>query len=339
MTSGESHGEAMTATICGIPAGVKISIESINEALQEKDVPNKIIGTKRKDLNEVKILSGLSPDNITYGTPITLVIFNENAKKNHYADIEKQYRPGHAEFAWHSKFGIYPLTGGGRASGRECIVRLALGEICMQVLSQAGEISKNISFSSKITEIAGENNIEEGILKAINLANKYGDSTGGKCKIIISGVPKGLGSPTFGKLSSVLFYAFSTIGGVKGIEQGNGFEASRLTGSQNNDQIGIIDDKIKLLSNNSGGTLGGISTGEDIVFTLGVKPTPSIAVSQKTVNWENNIETNIKTIGRHDINFTPRVAEIAKAMAAIYILDQMISSGFIHPCQNGGKNE
>lgn len=329
-TSGESHGEKYVSSIAGLPANCQISAEIINQELS-RDVPIPELGTARRDKNICNIFAGLSPEGRTYGTSLSFEIANDNPNPRDYRHIEKILRPGHADMTYHLRHGIYPLTGGGRASGRECITRLATGSICKQVLQQSAA-GKNIDITSRLVEVAGETDIAQGIAKAKELYKQCGDTTGGIVEVCISGVPAGLGSPIGMKLNAILFYAFATIGGVKAIEIGQGIEAARMNGSAMNDPI--VQDRhnsIQTKTNNAGGIIGGISTGNDIVLRLSVKPTPSMAIEQKTVNLNTMSETNISTMGRHDINFAPRVGPIAEAMAAMYILDQMISNGFINP--------
>ncbi|MDP4144276.1 MAG: chorismate synthase [Bacillota bacterium] len=335
-TFGESHGEAIGCVIDGCPAGLELHISDIENELV-RDIPDKLLGTPRKELNEVKILSGIF-NNKTLGTPICILIPNGNHKSNDYKLMENCYRPGHAEYTYHERYGIYHPYGGGRASGRECIARLAAGAVAKKILSQ-----KNIYFESKIDELAGErcvSHISEKLAQetCLRISEETGDSTGGIISLIIKGVPAGVGSPVFGKLNALIMYALSTIGGVKGVENGLGFDASRLTGSSYNDEFGIIDDEIQPLTNNAGGVLGGISTGQNLTFRIAVKPTPSIPIPQKSVNWQTKEEFSLELNGRFDKNFTPRVAPVAEAMASLVLIDEMIAAGMINPTRIGEVN-
>lgn len=327
-TWGESHGVAVGCVIDGCPAGLMLTEEDINKELAN-DIPNEILGTPRKEANKSQILSG-TYDGQSIGTPICIVVFNENHKSNDYQLLKSCYRPGHAEYTYHKRYGIYNPLGGGRASGRECIARLAVGAVAKKLLAL-----HNIKLESSLYELGGlpcltEEDKDKAIKKCLEIA-KDGNSTGGIVMLRIKGVPAGIGAPIFHKLHSLIIYAISTIGGVKAVECGLGIEASKMTGSQFNDEFGIVQDEIVPLSNNSGGVLGGISTGQDLIFKIYVKPTPSIKKEQNTVNWKTMKEIKLSLNGRFDINFTPRVCTVAEAMAAAVIVDQMMMSGYINP--------
>jgi chorismate synthase len=328
-TFGESHGKAIGCVLDGVPAGLNLTYADIEREL-EKDVPNSLLGTPRKEENNIEILSGIL-DDITLGTPICIVIYNKEHHSNDYLPLKETYRPGHGEFTYHKRFNTYTPYGGGRASGRECIARLAGGAVAKKLLERF-----NITFDSKIESLGGfrcDSSADEE-LAINNCAEIYQtkkDSTGGIINMSIKNVPAGVGSPIFGKLHALLSYSLMTIGGVKGIENGLGFECASLTGSEFNDPFGIVDDEIKPLSNNAGGVLAGISNGQDLTFRIAVKPTPSISIPQKTVNWKKAEEVSFNFNGRFDMNFTPRVIPIAEAMAAMVLVDEMILSGFINP--------
>lgn len=336
-TWGESHGEAVGCLIDGCPAGMKLKVEDINLELQ-RDVPDRQLGTPRREPNRIEIMSGLY-GGVTIGTPISIVIYNDAAKSMDYEPVKFLYRPGHAEFTYHKRYGVYNPYGGGRASGRECIARLAAGAVAKKILSSHG-----IKFESSVDELAGiACDTEEGRRaaneKCIGIG-AAGDSSGGIVSLRIRGLPAGIGSPVFGKLHALLMYAMATIGGVKGVECGPGFEAAQKTASTFNDHFEIVDGDVRPSTNNAGGVLGGISTGLDIKLRVAVKPTPSISKPQKTVNWKTNNEEILALNGRFDVNFTPRVAPILESMAAIVLTDQMILSGCVHPLRIGlGNND
>lgn len=328
-TFGESHGKAMGCVIDGVPAGLKLTNDDIIREL-EKDIPNRLLGTPRKEENKVDILSGILED-ITLGTPICIVIHNKEHHSNDYLPLKESYRPGHGEFTYHKRFNTYTPYGGGRASGRECISRLAAGAVAKKLLEKF-----NIIFDSQIESLGGfkcdsPENEQEAINNCKEIYCNRKDSTGGIVNLAIKNVPAGIGSPVFGKLHALISYSLMTIGGVKGVENGIGFQCASLTGSEFNDPFGIVNDEIKPLSNNAGGVLAGISSGEDLTFRIVVKPTPSISISQQTVNWKDHEEIDLKFNGRFDMNFTPRVAPIAEAMAAIVLVDEMMLSGLIDP--------
>lgn len=327
-TWGESHGIAVGCVIDGCPAGIQITEEDIDKELKN-DVPNVELGTPRREINKSKILSG-TYEGQTIGTPICIAIFNKNHKSNDYQLLKTCYRPGHAEYTYHKRYGIYNPLGGGRASGRECIARLAVGAVAKKLLAL-----HNIKLESRLLELGGlscltEEEKEEAVKKCLE-TGKNGDSTGGVIELKIKGVPAGVGAPLFHKLHSLIIYAVSTIGGVKAVECGLGIEAAKSTGSQFNDEFSVINGEIITLSNNSGGVLGGISTGQELIFRIYVKPTPSIAKEQNTVDWTTMKETKIFLNGRFDINFAPRVGPVAEAMAAAVIVDQMMMAGHINP--------
>lgn len=328
-TFGESHGKAMGCILDGVPAGLNLTSDDIKREL-ERDIPNSLLGTPRKEENHVEILSGIL-DDITLGTPICIVIYNKEHHSNDYLPLKENYRPGHGEFTYHKRFNTYTPYGGGRASGRECISRLAGGAVAKKLLEKF-----NIIFNSKIESLGGFkcDSLEDEELAINNCVDIYRtkkDSTGGIINLAIKNVPAGVGSPVFGKLHAQISYSLMTIGGVKGIENGLGFECASLTGSEFNDPFGIVDGEIKPLSNNAGGVLAGISTGQDLSFRIAVKPTPSISIPQKTVNWKKSEEVSFDFNGRFDANFTPRVIPIAEAMAAMVLVDEMMLSGFINP--------
>lgn len=330
-TWGESHGKAVGCVIDGCPAGLELFRSDIQKELYA-DIPDNSLGTLRKEQNEFEILSGLFK-NTTIGTPICIMIHNNNKDSSSYERIKSYYRPGHAEFTYHKRYGIYHPHGGGRASGREAIARLAAGAVAKKLLVKEG-----ITFRSRVEELAGiecstPENIEIAKKKCIEIAEE-GDSSGGIVSLTVKGVPVGLGGPVFDKLHSRIMYALSTIGGVKGVESGHGFNAARMKGSEFNDPFGIRNGEVVPISNNAGGVLGGISTGLDLSFRIAIKPTPSIFKSQQTVNWETMKEETLLLSGRFDKNFAPRVAPIAESMAALVIADQMILAGYINPVRS-----
>lgn len=327
-TWGESHGEAIGCVIDGCPAGLGLDAEDLEKEL-ERDIAYPELGTERKEENKVKILSGLF-EGKTIGTPICISICNNAYRSTDYSQIRDLYRPGHAEYSYHKRYGIYNHCGGGRSSGRVSVSFLAAAAVAKKILSRF-----DIFFESRVKELAGiecitEENEETAKQKCLEAASK-GDSTGGIVTLRIKGVPPGVGSPVFGKLNSLIMFALSGIGGVKGIECGMGFDSARVMGSEFNDGFSAGLNEIYISSNNSGGFLGGISTGAELVFNIAVKPTPSILIPQKTINHKTNKEEILKLKGRFDKNFAPRVGPLAEALASIVLVDQMILSGHIHP--------
>lgn len=329
-TWGESHGKAIGCVIDSCPAGIEIcSDDFLNEV--SRDVIDEELGTPRKEDNEVVILSGIF-EGKTIGTPICLAIFNNGQKSTDYYEFKDYYRPGHAEYTYHKRYGYYDYRGGGRSSGRVSISLLAAGTIAKKILSNF-----NITFESKVVELAGIECIDTASEKfakekCLELASE-GDSTGGIVALRIIGVPPGVGSPIFGKVNSKIIYAISSLGGVKGIETGMGFKSAKMTGSEFNDPFIIDSDAVTLASNNSGGCLGGISTGMELNFRISVKPTPSIYCQQNSVNYKTMSEEQMTLKGRFDKNFTPRVGPLSEALAAIVLVDQMMLSGHINPAK------
>ncbi|RCX20179.1 chorismate synthase [Anaerobacterium chartisolvens] len=334
-TWGESHGVSIGAVLDGCPAGLEIQHTDIEKEL-ERDIPDIALGIPRREPNDFRILSGVY-NGITVGTPICIEIPNRQQRSSDYDGIKHCYRPGHAEHTYHKRYGVYNSTGG-RASGRVSISFLAAGVFSKKLLSGVG-----IGFESKLEELAGircrnGKDLDEARKKCMEIGGN-GDSTGGIVSLKIMGVPAGVGTPVFGKLNSLIMYALSSIGGVKGVECGMGFEAARMTGLEHNDGYLTDGSGIKLESNNCGGTLGGISTGTDLYFRLAVKPTPSIQLPQKSVDWMKEQQEEIKLNGRFDINFAPRVGPLAEALASLVLADQMMISGYISPSKASGGSK
>lgn len=330
-TWGESHGPALGAVIDGCPAGMPLGAPDIRAQL-DRDVPDHDLGTPRGETNRFEIMSGLF-EGKTLGTPISIIIWNNDAKPLSYEAGRDTLRPGHADFTWLRKFGHTDYRGGSRSSGRECIARLAAGAVARSLIRRLG-----IDFSGSIIELAGEPVTgEESLARArarALAAGEQGESTGGIIELRITGVPAGIGSPVFGKIQADLSRAFLSIGGVKGVETGLGFEAAHMTGSTHNDPFAFDEHgSFYITSNNCGGILGGITTGTDLVFRLAVKPTPTIQKPQQTVNVSTQESVTMSYQGRFDRNFTPRVIPIAEAMAACVLADHLLMSGAIHPCR------
>ncbi|MEM0350844.1 MAG: chorismate synthase [Archaeoglobaceae archaeon] len=344
-TWGESHGKAVGCIIDGCPAGLKIDEEFIRKEMERRR-PGGPFSSKRMEKDEVEILSGVL-DGVTLGTPIAMVIRNVDVDSRPYEELKNVFRPGHADFTYFAKFGIRDWRGGGRASARETAARVAAGAIAKQILHKHGvrvfgyakEIA-GVSFKivdyERAFEIAEKSEIrcpdperEEEAKEKIREAMMEGDSVGGIVEVVAKNVPPGLGEPVFGKISAYLAFALMSIPSVKGFEIGRGFEVSKLRGSENNDQIILKNGKIKFLTNNAGGILGGITNGEDIVMRIAVKPTPSISKEQRSVDYEKMEEVRIRVRGRHDPCIVPRIVPVAEAMAALVIVDCMMLQGLI----------
>ena len=338
-TWGESHGEALGVVIDGCPAGVALNEGDIQKYLARRQTKNSNLTTKRKEPDEVKIMSGVF-DSVTTGTPISLVIFNSNQNSKDYKDIADIYRPAHADFSYDQKYEFRDYRGGGRSSGRETVARVAAGSVAKKILEEldihvdAYTISiGNIHVNEKNMDETFNNPLYIPCEKTYHKAKEYlekcvnaGDSVGGIVECVVKNVPAGIGEPVFEKLDAVLSMAIMSIGGTKGIEFGLGFQAATALGSENNDSFYIdSDNKIKKHTNNSGGVLGGISDGDDIIFRVAFKPTPSIKHSQQTVN-KNKENVEISIDGRHDPCIVPRSVVVVEAMTYITILDFMLQN-------------
>ncbi len=331
-TWGESHGKAVGAVIDGCPSGIAITEEYINRELEKRKPGTSEFVTPRKEDDKVEILSGVF-NGVTIGTPISLVIYNNDINSSHYENIKNVFRPGHGDYTYWKKYGIYDWRGGGRASARETAARVAAGAVAKRILEATG--IKTVAYTLEYGSIKAENidleeiekndfffpdkNLIQDIKKLITEIKKEKDSVGGLVECKITGIPPGIGEPVFNKIEAVLSHAVLSIGAVKGIEFGSGFSAARMKGSLQNDEM----DSKGFLSNNSGGMLAGISTGQDIVFRIPVKPIPSIGLIQKTVNSDNEeIELSIR--GRHDISAIPRIIPVITAMTRIALADLIL---------------
>ncbi len=338
-TWGESHGKALGVVIDGCPAGVELSEADIQTDLDRRKPGTSKYTTQRSEGDSVEILSGVFEGKTT-GTPISLVIFNKDQRSKDYSEISKIFRPGHADFGFESKYGFRDYRGGGRSSGRETVARVAAGAVARKVLLYLGiEIIAYTRAIGKIEIDYNNFNIDERfnnpfvmpdseaamkVEKILEDAMSRKDSVGGIVQCEVSGVKPGIGEPVFDKLDSSLAKAVLSIGAVKGVEFGRGFDAALLNGSDNNDCLFYDESKkVHKYSNNSGGILGGISDGDIIVFRAAFKPTPSIATPQKTVSSSGeNVEVEIK--GRHDPIVAARAVVVVEAMTAITLLDLIL---------------
>lgn len=331
-TFGESHGKAIGCILDGVPAGLKIDEAYIQSELDRRKPGKSEFETARKEADEVEILSGVF-EGLSTGTPIAMIIFNTNQKSKDYTNIKDVFRPGHADFTYFHKYGLRDYRGGGRSSARETAARVAAGAIAKLMLSELG-----VSIKSGISEVAGiksevydydnakssiiyalDKNIEEKQKEAILEAKNSHDSVGGVSRVLVSGVPIGLGQPLYYKLDGVLADAMMGLNAVKAVEIGDGILSARTLGSQNNDEI--RSDGFE--SNHSGGILGGISNGDDIVMNIYFKPTPSIFKEQHTITTSNE-EVDFSLKGRHDPCVAIRGTVVCESMAALVIADMML---------------
>ncbi len=337
-TWGESHGKGIGAIVDGCPAGLPIDEQFIQTFLNRRKPGQTKYSTPRKEEDKVNILSGVFEGRTT-GTPITLIVYNENQKSGDYSNIASAYRPGHADYTFDEKYGFRDYRGGGRSSGRETIGRVAAGAIACAILKEIG-ISVQ-AYTKAIGPITI--NPEKADLNLMHLSPLYmpdldasekaegfllqqmeaHNSAGGIIECIVTGMPPGIGEPVFDKLDASLAKAVMSIGAVKGVEIGAGFGASSLTGEENNDSFNCNNaNHITKASNHAGGILGGISDGSDIILRAAVKPTPSIFKPQKTINQSHeNIELQIH--GRHDPVIVPRAVVVVESMVAVTLVDQL----------------
>lgn len=324
-TFGESHGKAIGVVIEDVKAGITFPLDRIQAALNERKPGQGAYSSSRKEKDEIQVLSGIFEGKTT-GMPICLMVYNNDAKSKDYEHLKNLFRPGHADFSYFSKFKIYDYRGGGRASGRETISRVAAAGLVENILEDINidlypikigkcEINKiDQSFQNELSW-HDRTNFDELTKYLTNIKNE-GNSVGGIVEVKITNIPAGLGDPVFEKLDANLAKAVISIGAVKGIEFGEGFNFAGLKGNLANDQM----NKNGFITNNNGGILGGISTGEDLIFRFIVKPTPSINITQKTVTKDNK-EIEFKSMGRHDTCIIPRIIPVAEAMIKLVLAD------------------
>lgn len=318
--------------IDGATPGIEIDETDIQRQLDRRKPGQSSITTPRKEPDTVHILSGTFEGKTT-GTPIMLILYNSDADPSAYNDIKDKFRPGHADYTYYKKYGIRDWRGSGRASGRETSGRVAAGAFARKILEARGV--RVLAYTKRSAGIECreyypdeiENNplracdpdAAAEMLKKIEAIKDENDSVGGVIECRISGVPVGLGEPVFDKLDAEIAHAMLSIGSVKGIEFGAGFRAAEMRGSEHNDWMGPQG----FVSNNAGGIVGGISSGEEILFRVAVKPTSSIARPQETVDLNGTPQT-IKTEGRHDACICPRIVPVVEAMAYIVLLDHVM---------------
>jgi chorismate synthase len=332
-TFGESHGPAIGCIVDGCPPGLLLTEADIQPFLDKRKPGQSKYTTQRREADKVQILSGVFEGKTT-GTPIALLINNEDQRSSDYTEIKNLFRPGHADFTYHHKYGHRDYRGGGRSSARETAARVAAGAIARLYLKQhlqidivgylqqmgdviiecidEAEISNNAFFCPNATQI-------EILADTIDALRRQGDSIGARIKVIARGVPVGLGEPVFDKLDAELAYAMMSINAVKGVEIGAGFDVVTQNGSVHRDEMSTLG----FLTNHAGGILGGISTGQDIEISLALKPASSITKPGKTITVEGQ-NTNVVTKGRHDPCVGMRAVPIAEAMMALVLMDHYL---------------
>lgn len=344
-TFGESHGEALGVVIDGCPAGTEIDVQKIQDALDKRKPGAAINGiktvavTSRSEPDKAEILSGVF-EGKAEGTPIAILIRNTSQHSQDYRNLKLTFRPGHADFSYDAKYGFRDYRGGGRSSGRETAARVAAGAVAAQILEKNGIFTK--AYTIKAAGIKAQkidfSEIEQNSMRApdneaakkmeekIEELRSKCDSAGGIVECVAQSVPAGLGEPVFDKLDAQIAKAMLSIGAIKGIEFGAGFSAADLTGSENNDKMHVENGKPIFDTNNSGGILGGISNGNEIVFRVAVKPVPSIFQKQQTVckNGEKYENAELEIKGRHDVCLCPRIVPVVEAMTNIVLADMLL---------------
>ncbi len=338
---GESHGKAIGGVVEGCPAGLELTEADLQPALDRRRPGQSKIVTQRKEADQVEILSGVVEGKTT-GTPISLIIHNQDQRSKDYSEMASLYRPSHADFTYQQKYGIRDVAGGGRSSARVTAPTVAAGAIAQKVLKQncgieilgfvksVSEIKCNLNPLSVSSEQIEANmircpdaEIAELMVERIEAIRKRGDSVGGIVECVIKNVPVGLGEPIFDKLEADLAKAMLSINASKGFEVGSGFAGTVLTGSQHNDPFINSNGKVVTQSNYSGGIQGGISNGMPVVFRVAFKPTATIIRDQNTVDVNGNTVT-FKAKGRHDPCVLPRAVPIVEAMAALVMCDHFL---------------
>ena len=347
-TFGESHGAGLGAVVDGCPAGLKLGEADVQQELDRRRPGQSALTTARSERDQAEILSGVFEGKTT-GAPIAILVRNEDADPSAYEAIRDLPRPGHADYVYQAKYGHRDYRGGGRAAGRETLGRVAAGAIAKKLIGQhgigvyahtiaIGAVTAGPATMDDIVANPCKNPVRTADLssvaamsEAIGKARSEGDSIGGAVEIVATGLPVGLGSPVFGKLDADVAGALMGIGGVKAVEIGAGTRSALLKGSEMNDEPVLEGGQVRARTNHCGGILGGISNGMPLVCRISVKPTPSIAKQQRTVDIARMEEAVIAIKGRHDPSIVPRVVPVAEAMVALVIADHMIMAGKICP--------
>jgi chorismate synthase len=344
-TFGESHGPAVGVVIDGCPPRLPVTVEEIQRELDRRRPGQSAITTQRREADQVEILSGMH-EGLTLGTPLAMLVRNQDMRSGDYEEMKTKFRPSHADYTYKAKYGIRAWQGGGRASARETIGRVAAGVVAQKILASAGtggravdivawvervaDLEANVD-AATVTRAAVDANIArcpeaataEKMIARIDEARKAGDSLGGVVAAVARGVPAGWGEPVFDKLEADLAKAMLSLPAAKGFEIGSGFGGTFLTGSQHNDPFYDAGGTVRTRSNRSGGVQGGISNGEDITVRVAFKPTATILREQQTVD-EDGHDTTIKGRGRHDPCVLPRAIPIVEAMLALVLADHFL---------------
>jgi chorismate synthase len=342
-TFGESHGPGVGVIVDGCPPRLPITAEEIQRELDRRRPGQSAITTQRREADRIDILSGVDVEKgLTLGTPIAMMVRNEDQRGGDYEEMRTKFRPSHADFTYEKKFGIRAWQGGGRSSARETVGRVAAGVLARKALALAGDIQivawvqrvqdlEATVDAATVTTAAVDANIVRcpdaakaaEMIALIDGARKAGDSLGGVVEAVARGVPAGWGEPVFDRLEADLAKAMLSLPASKGFEVGSGFAGARLTGSQHNDPFYSAEGRVRTRSNRSGGVQGGISNGADIVLRVAFKPTATILREQETVDVDGN-STTIKARGRHDPCVLPRAVPMVEAMMALVLADHFL---------------
>lgn len=341
-TYGESHGGGVGVVIDGCPPRVPLSVEQIQHELDRRRPGQSEIVTPRKEADAAEILSGLQ-DGLTLGSPISIIVRNTDQRPGAYEEMAVKYRPSHADYTYDAKYGIRSASGGGRASARETIGRVAAAAVARQVLDKIHPGIEVLAWVKSIQELeaevdpqtvtgemieanivrTGDPAMAETMIERIKTIRNDGNSVGGVVECVIRNCPPGLGEPIFDKLEADLAKAMLSLPATKGFEIGSGFAGTLLTGREHNDPFRMIDGKVRTTSNRSGGVQGGISNGENIIFRVAFKPTATIMTEQDTVTSDHE-NTELKGRGRHDACVLPRAVPIVEAMATLVLTDHLL---------------
>lgn len=341
-TFGESHGGGIGVVIDGCPPKIDVSEADIQRELDRRRPGQSKITTQRKEEDRCEIVSGIF-NGKTLGTPIAILVRNKDARAEDYVEMARKFRPSHADFSYEAKYGIRNWQGGGRASARETIGRVAAGAVAKKILSILYSNFEIVAYVTQIHKIVAKINrssvkmkdAEKNAVRCPDVAaakrmesligqiRDEGDSIGGVIECVVRGIPAGLGEPVFDKLEADLAKAMLSLPATKGFEIGSGFAATHMRGSEHNDPFEMRAGKIRTATNNSGGVQGGISNGEEIYFRVAFKPTATIAHEQKTVNISLE-QTKLSARGRHDPCVLPRAVPIVEAMAALVLCDHAL---------------
>jgi chorismate synthase len=346
-TFGESHGPAVGVVVEGCPPRLPLAAADVQVELDRRRPGQSAIVSPRKEADAVEILSGID-GGVTLGTPIAMLVRNTDARGNDYREVEDKYRPSHADYTYQAKYGVRAVAGGGRASARETVGRVAAGAIAGKLLAGIGvEVLAWVESVGDLVATIADDAVDRAAIEAnvvrcpdpaaaatmqaaIEAARKAGDSLGGVVRCVARGVPVGLGDPVFDKLEADLGKAMLSIPAAKGFESGSGFAGTRLRGSEHNDLFYADGGRIRTRTNRSGGIQGGISNGEDVTMRIAFKPTATILRPQPTVDRDGH-EVTLEPRGRHDPCVLPRAVPIVEAMARLVLADHWLR----HRAQNG----